>query len=185
MRVSCSTRIRYGYPGVFHDYASYVGWAMLERYVSEELIGAAIRSWGGLTQNPVTKSAVTLALHQVNPRHPAAFLQGDTIGNTPDFDSNMAVLCTDMLFAKALDMKYRLGGALLAVPLTETERIPNWSEVAAVQAASRKLDEYVPMVDPVIDWAADRGAQRAACRGRPALLFGRPHRYETDGGRRQ
>ena len=24
-----------GYPGVFHDYASYVGWAMLERYVSE------------------------------------------------------------------------------------------------------------------------------------------------------
>ena len=145
-----------GYPGVFHDYASYVGWAMLERYVSEELIGAAYScSWGGLTQNPVTKSAVTLALHQVNPDQvPAAFLQGDTIGNTPDFDSNMAVLCTDMLFAKALDMKYRLGGALLAVPLTETERIPNWSEVAAVQAASRKLDEYVPMVDPVIDWAA-------------------------------
>ena len=24
-----------GYPGVFHDYANYVGWAMLERYVSE------------------------------------------------------------------------------------------------------------------------------------------------------
>ncbi len=41
-----------GYPGVFHDYASYVGWAMLERYISEELIGAAYASsWGGLTQN--------------------------------------------------------------------------------------------------------------------------------------
>ena len=143
-----------GYPGVFHDYASYVGWAMLERYVSEELIGAAYScSWGGLTQNPVTKSAVTLALEHANPnRVPAAFLQGDTIGNTPDFDQNMAVLCTDMLFAKALDMRYRLGGALLAVPLTETERIPNWSEVSTVQAASRKLDEYVPMIDPVISW---------------------------------
>ena len=57
-----------GYPGVFHDYASYVGWAMLERYISEELIGAAYSSsWGGLTQNPVIKSAVTLALDAVNP----------------------------------------------------------------------------------------------------------------------
>jgi methylmalonyl-CoA mutase cobalamin-binding subunit len=143
-----------GYPGVFHDYSSYIGWAMLERYVSEELIGAAYScSWGGLTQNPVTKSAVTLALHQVNTdRVPAAFLQGDTIGNTRDFDANMGVLCTDMLFAKALDIRYQLGGALLAVPLTETERIPSWSEISAVQSASRKLDEYVPMIDGVINW---------------------------------
>ena len=57
-----------GYPGVFHDYANYVGWAMVERYISEELIGAAYScSWGGLTQNPVIKSAVTLALDAVNP----------------------------------------------------------------------------------------------------------------------
>src|SRR3954454_10778917 len=36
-----------GYPGVFHDYANYVGWAMVERYISEELIGAAYSpSWG-------------------------------------------------------------------------------------------------------------------------------------------
>src|SRR5215212_5422780 len=40
-----------GYPGVFHDYANYIGWAMLERYISEELIGAAYScSWGGLTR---------------------------------------------------------------------------------------------------------------------------------------
>ena len=83
-----------GYPGVFHDYANYVGWAMLERYICEELIGAAYScSWGGLTQDPVVKSAVTLALHAVNPdRVPAGFVQGDTIGNTDDFDSNMAVV---------------------------------------------------------------------------------------------
>ena len=30
-----------GYPGVFHDYANYIGWAMLERYVAEDLIGTA------------------------------------------------------------------------------------------------------------------------------------------------
>jgi methylmalonyl-CoA mutase cobalamin-binding subunit len=143
-----------GYPGVFHDYASYIGWAMLERYVSEELIGAAYSSsWGGLTQNPVIKSAVTLALDAVNPdRVPTAFLQGDTIGNTPDFDANYGVLVNDLLFMKLTDMRYRLGGAPIAVPVTETERIPSWDEVATVQVISRKVDEYVPMVDGVIDW---------------------------------
>ena len=61
-----------GYPGVFHDYANYVGWAMLERYVCEDLIGAAYScSWGGLTSDPVTKAAVTLALAAV-PAGPGA-----------------------------------------------------------------------------------------------------------------
>lgn len=143
-----------GYPGVFHDYANYIGWAMVERYVSEELIGAAYSpSWGGLTQNPVVKSAVTLALEAVNPeRVPFLYTQGDTIGNTADFDANMAVLNTDVLFMKMVDMRYRLGTAPIAVPVTETERIPSWEEVATVQTISRRLDDYVPLVDPVIDW---------------------------------
>ncbi len=145
-----------GYPGVFHDYANYIGWAMVERYISEELIGAAYSpSWGGLTQNPVIKSAVTLALDAVNPdRVPFLYTQGDTIGNTPDFDANMAVLNTDVLFMKMVDRRYRLGTAPIAVPVTETERIPSWDEVATVQTISRRLDDYVPMVEPVIDWAA-------------------------------
>lgn len=143
-----------GYPGVFHDYANYVGWAMLERYVAEEMIGAAYScSWGGLTQDPVVKSAVTLALHAVNPDGvPAGFVQGDTIGNTSDFDSNLAVLNTDVLFMKLVDHRYRLGGAPIAVPVTETERIPSWEEVATVHTISRRLEDYVPLVDPAIDW---------------------------------
>lgn len=144
-----------GYPGVFHDYANYVGWAMVERYISEELIGAAYSpSWGGLTQNPVIKSAVTLALDAVNfDRVPFLYTQGDTIGNTPDFDANMAVLNIDLLFNKMIDMRYRLGSAAIAVPVTETERIPTWQEVATVQTVNRRLEDYVPIVEPVVDWA--------------------------------
>lgn len=144
-----------GYPGVFHDYANYIGWAMVERYISEELIGAAYSpSWGGLTQNPVVKSAVTLALEAVNyDSVPFAYTQGDTIGNTPDFDANMAVLSTDVLFIKMIDRRYRLGTAAIAVPVTETERIPSWEEVATVQTISRRLEDYAPMVEPVVDWA--------------------------------
>jgi methylmalonyl-CoA mutase cobalamin-binding subunit len=143
-----------GYPGVFHDYASYIGWAMLERYIAEDLIGAAYSSsWGGLTQNPVIKSAVTLALESVNPnRVPISFLQGDTIGNTPDFDANMAVLVNDLMFSKMTDLRYQLGTAPIAVPVTEVERIPDWKEVAQVQTISRKCEDYLPLIENTIDW---------------------------------
>ena len=161
-----------GYPGVFHDYANYIGWAMLERYISEELIGAAYSpSWGGLTQNPVTKSAVTLALDAVNPdRVPISFLQGDTIGNTSDFDSNMAVLNTDLLFTKMVDLRYRLGTAPIAVPVTETERIPTWQEVATVQTISRRLEDYLPTVEAVIDWGKIEAIRDQLVRGGRAFF---------------
>ena len=73
-------------------------------------------------QNPVTKSAVTLALHafRTPSRVPAGFVQGDTIGNRADFEANAAVVATDVLFMKAVDCRYRLGGAPIAVPVTET-----------------------------------------------------------------
>jgi methylmalonyl-CoA mutase cobalamin-binding subunit len=143
-----------GYPGVFHDYANYVGWAMLERYVSEDLIGAAYScSWGGLTSDPVTKAAVTLALHAFRPEHvPAGFVQGDTIGNRADVEANAGVVSTDVLFMKAVDLRYRLGGAPIAVPVTEMERIPTWQEVAQVHAINRRLEEYLPSVAAAIDW---------------------------------
>jgi methylmalonyl-CoA mutase cobalamin-binding domain/chain len=51
-----------------------------------------------------------------------------------------------------VDRRYRLGTAPIAVPVTETERIPSWDEVATVQTISRRLDDYVPLIDPVIDW---------------------------------
>ena len=161
-----------GYPGVFHDYANYIGWAMVERYISEELIGAAYSpSWGGLTQSPIVKSAVTLALEAVNPdKVPFAYTQGDTIGNTPDFDANMAVLSTDVLFMKMVDSRYRLGSAAIAVPVTETERIPSWDEVATVQAVSRRLEDYVPLVDPVVDWAKIEAIRDQLVRGGRAFF---------------
>ncbi|MGN6587891.1 MAG: hypothetical protein ACTHKT_10555, partial [Solirubrobacterales bacterium] len=156
-----------GYPGVFHDYANYVGWAMVERYISEELIGAAYSpSWGGLTQNPVIKSAVTLALDAVNPdKVPFSYTQGDTIGNTPDFDANMAVLNNDLLFTKMVDKRYRLGSAPIAVPVTETERIPSWQEVATVQTISRRLEDYVPLIEPVINWGKIEALRDELVRG--------------------
>jgi methylmalonyl-CoA mutase cobalamin-binding domain/chain len=143
-----------GYPGVFHDYANLVGWTMVERYVSEVLIGAPYSaSWGGLTSDPILKTAVTLALHETNPNKvPPAFTHGDTIGNDADLEANYGTMSTDVLFMKVTDMRYRIGGAVKAVPVTEAIRVPSWQEISAVHAVNRRLENYVDAVEGVIDW---------------------------------
>lgn len=143
-----------GPPGVFHDYANLVGWGMLEHYITSGLIGCAYaRTWGGLTHDPIVKSAVTLALSKTDPeRVPSAFINGDTIGNTADVEGNAAVASTDLLFMKLVDYRYQLGSAPVAVPLTETQRIPSVDEIAMVHAINRRLEEYLPSVVRGIDW---------------------------------
>jgi methylmalonyl-CoA mutase cobalamin-binding domain/chain len=143
-----------GYPGVFHDYANLVGWTMVERYVSEQLIGVPYSaSWGGLTSDPILKTAVTLALHETNPQKiPPAFTHGDTIGNDADLEANYGTMSTDVLFMKVTDMRYRIGGAVKAVPVTEAIRVPSWQEISAVHAVNRRLENYVTAVEGVIDW---------------------------------
>ena len=113
---------------------------------------------------------MTLALNDINERVPCAFVQGDTIGNRPDIESNFAVMGTDVLFMKLVDRHYKLGSAPIAVPVTETQRIPTWQEISTVQTVSRRLDDYVELVEPTIDWSGIERVARPARRGRVALL---------------
>lgn len=152
-----------GYPGVFHDYANLVGWTMVERYVSEHLIGVPYSaSWGGLTSNPVLKTAVTLALHETNPdKVPPAFIHGDTIGNNADIEANFGTMSADVLYMKVTDHRYQIGGAVKAVPATEAIRVPSWQEIAAAHAVNRRLETHVAAIEQSMDWPAIE-AQRDA-----------------------
>ena len=145
-----------GYCGVFSDYATIVGWAMLERYAFEELLGVPYSvSWGGLTTNPYNKAVVTLALEAVNPQHiPPAYIQGDTIGHTDDIAQNYAGVSIDIAMAKLVCVRYGIAGAMIAVPVTENIRIPSWEEIADIQAANRRVESYLPSLEKMIDWRA-------------------------------
>jgi methylmalonyl-CoA mutase cobalamin-binding subunit len=69
----------------------------------------------------------------------------------------MAVLVNDLMMSKLTDIRYKLGTAPIAVPVTETERIPDWKEVAQVQTISRKCEEYLPIIESYIDWKKIEG----------------------------
>ncbi|HXQ88687.1 MAG TPA: cobalamin-dependent protein, partial [Solirubrobacterales bacterium] len=68
------------------------------------------------------------------------------------------------------DMRYRLGAAPIAVPVTETERIPTWQGVATVQTISRRLEDYLPVVEPVVDWAKIEAMRNELVRGGKAFF---------------
>ena len=143
-----------GFCGVFGDYASVVGWAMLERYVFEELLGAPYSvSWGGLTADPAHKAVVTMALDALNPhRVPPAYIQGDTISHTEDPGQNYAGVSVDVMMTKLVCARYGIAAAQIAVPVTETVRIPSWREIAEVHAVNRRIEDYLPSMEAVIDW---------------------------------
>jgi len=142
-----------GYAGVFHDYASLVGWGMIERWVAG-LMGCALSiAWGGLTADPVVKSVVTIALEKANPdRVPAAFVQGDTISYLEDLDRNPAIWSQDALYMFLVQAKYKTGACALSVPFTEVLRIPTWQEIVQVQVMARQLQERIPEMLDSIDW---------------------------------
>ncbi len=145
-----------GYCGVFGDYASVVGWAMLERYVFEELLGAPYSvSWGGLTADPEHKAAVTMALHAVNPQAvPPAYIQGDTISHGEDLSENFAGVSVDVLMTKVVCRRYGIAAGQIAVPVTESVRIPSWEEIAEVHAVNRRVEDYLPSLERMVDWRA-------------------------------
>ncbi|HEU4600191.1 MAG TPA: hypothetical protein VFS26_10600, partial [Solirubrobacterales bacterium] len=54
--------------------------------------------------------------------------------------------------------------------MTETERIPTWQEVATVQTISRRMEDYVPLVEPVVDWGKIEAMRDGLVRGGRAFF---------------
>ncbi len=143
-----------GYCGQFSDYSSFIGWTLFERYIVEELIGGCLSaSWGGLTHNPVQKSAVTMALEAIKPAGRVnAFYHCDTTHFTKDIQRNYAALTMDVLYLVLTEMRLRSGAAVLPIPVTEAFRIPSLDEIVEVHNISRKIIDDAPRLMPTINW---------------------------------
>jgi methylmalonyl-CoA mutase cobalamin-binding subunit len=158
-----------GYCAQFSDYASFVGWALFERYIVEDLFGGALSvTWGGLTHNPIIKSAVTMALEAVKPLGRFnAFYHCDTTHFVPDIQRNYPALSLDMLFLVMTEMRIRAGACVLPIPVTEALRIPSFDEIIEVHNITRKIVEDAPRISETIDWEKiERVRDRLVAAGR-------------------
>ena len=143
-----------GYCAQFDDFCSYIGWALFERYVVNDVVGANLSiSYGGLTHNPIVKTAMILALEAIKPDDTCtAFYHCNTTSYTAGIERNYAILGVDVLHLMMAELRTRSGAAILPIPVTEALRIPTWQEVVDVHVIARRLaDDAVVAID-MVDW---------------------------------
>ncbi|MDA0164480.1 hypothetical protein OM076_29690 [Solirubrobacter ginsenosidimutans] len=139
----------------FADYGMFAGWAALELYVVEELLGARLaHSYGGLIPEPLDRAAVGFALDDLRGRDSiGTMVYGNTVDYTSDHVRNTAVLANYLLVDVGAQLHRPTGHAINPVPLTEAERIPSAEEILEVQLLAREIEREARRGAPLTDWA--------------------------------
>lgn len=153
----------------FAHYGGYLGWAALELYVVEELLGARLaHCYGGLVAEPSHRAIVGLALDDLrNRRSVGSMVYGNTVEYGPDRQQNLAVLTTSVMVDVATQLRRPTGHAINPVPLSEAERIPDADEILEVHLMARELEREVRDGAPLLDWPwIERRAVEAAAYAR-------------------
>jgi methylmalonyl-CoA mutase cobalamin-binding subunit len=125
----------------FSHYGGFVGWAALELYVVEELLGARLaHAYGGLIPDPDDRAIVGFALDDLRGRDSiGTMVYGNTVDYTRDHAHNERVLREYLTVDIGAQLHRPTGHAINPVPLTEAERIPSAPEILQVQLIAREV----------------------------------------------
>jgi methylmalonyl-CoA mutase cobalamin-binding subunit len=147
-----------GMPAEFADNVSMVGYAMLERYVVEELCGARYATgFGQLISHIPTKIAIWLALAKVlaADHPPLSYIYGNTIDASDTLvEANYGVSAAEIVAFAATERRYRTGVALLPNPITEKLQVPTVQEIADIHASARSAAAKGVELESLIDFSA-------------------------------
>ena len=145
-----------GFGALFHDCATVAGWALLERYIVEKLLGAKISHCiGGLTCDPVKRAGWVFALHEIHQSDGVgSMVYGDTISFGADDIQNQGRVAEYLLWDIMAQLECPSGHAVLPLPVTEALRIPSADEIAEAQWYGRQIEAAARRLWPHIDFSA-------------------------------
>lgn len=158
-----------GFGALFYDCATVAGWALLERYIVETLLGAKLSHCiGGLTSDPVKRAGWVLALDRIHDHACiGSMFYGDTISFTDNLSENSGLVSEYLLWDILAQLKCPTGHAVLPLPLTEGSRIPSVEEIIAAQTLGRRVEQTARRIFPYVDFgAAERFAETVVAEGR-------------------
>ena len=136
-------------------FGTYVGWAALELYVVEQLIGARLaHCFGNTIQTPECRAVVHFALDDLRDRDSiGSMIYGNTVDHRPgDRARNTAAVTEQLMCDIALQLRRPTGHAVNPVPLTEAERIPSAAEIVEVHLLAREIERDVRKSPDLLDW---------------------------------
>ncbi|MBU1399192.1 MAG: cobalamin-dependent protein [Pseudomonadota bacterium] len=143
---------------LFHDCATVAGWAMLERYIVEDLLGAKLSHCiGGLTSDPIKRAGWIFALDKIHAhRCIGSMFYGDTISFTSNFTRNRGVTGEYLLWDILAQLECPTGHAVLPLPVSEALRVPSAEEIIEAQEFGRRIEETARRMHPHVDFSEPR-----------------------------
>lgn len=151
-----------GFSALFFDCATVAGWAYLERYIVENLLGARLSHCiGGLTTDPVKRVGWVFALDEIYGHDcTGSMIYGDTISLTRDFPHNWAVVGEYLLWDILAQLECPTGHAVHPLPITEAIRIPSAEEIAESQTFGRQVERAARRMHRAVDFGPARAFAR-------------------------
>ena len=151
-----------GFGAQFHDLANLVGYARLERYVCEDLLGARMsHCFGNLFNDPIVRIVFNCAMGKINTHNtPGSMIYGNTIDYGLNMPKNYAALTSYAIADAVGQMIWPSGHAITPIPITEAVRIPAIDEIIdahhtvdmAVEAAAFYKDSLdIPKMEAEAD----------------------------------
>ena len=147
-----------GLGALFLDCATVAGWALLEKYIVEDLLGAKLaHCMGGLVTDPVKRSGWVFALDKIHKNDCiGSMFFGDTISFTKDFNVNRGLVAEYLSWDIMTQLACPTGHAVLSMPVTEAIRAPSLDEIIEAQILARRIEATARRMFPFFDFSAPR-----------------------------
>ncbi|MFL7869861.1 MAG: cobalamin B12-binding domain-containing protein, partial [Anaerolineales bacterium] len=147
-----------GFGALFQDCATVAGWATLERYIVEDLLGAKLTHCiGGLTSDPIKRVGWVFAFQDIHDGEPlGSMFYGDTISFSHNFPRNMGVVGEYLLWDILAQLESPSGHAVHPLPVTEAVRIPTAEEISEIHTYGRQVEAAARRMHPFIDFSPAR-----------------------------
>ena len=144
-----------GYGALFFDCTTIAGWAFMEHYIVEELLGAKLSHCiGGLTSDPIKRAGWVFALNKIHHNNSiGSMFYGDTISFTRNFDHNRAMISEYMLWDIMAQLECPTGHAVLPLPVTEAIRAPSAEEILEAQIMGHRVEASARRLFPHMDFS--------------------------------
>lgn len=143
-----------GFGAQFHDLANMTGYARLERYIVEDLLGAGMcHCFGNLFSDPILRIIFNCAMEKLNKFHtPGSMIYGNTIDFGYDLSRNYGAMASFSMADAIGQMKYPSGHAICPIPVTEAMRVPSAEEIIEAHHEVDMMIEKAPYYADFLDY---------------------------------
>lgn len=147
-----------GFGALFLDCTTVAGWAYLEKYIVEDLLGAKLSHCiGGLTSDPIKRAGWVFALNEIHDGNcVGSMFYGDTISFSRNFDENRGLVAEYLLWDIMAQLECPTGHAVLPLPVTEAFRSPSWEEIAEAQILGHRVETTARRLHSRVDFSDSR-----------------------------